>query len=270
MSYIDMNFMLVNMIPTMKNLINGKVISPGSKHTVLQKISQAWTRANTSSADPLGIKTCAFDTRFPDVLAALKEEGAACARNPDTQHLFIDQGKVKILDITAFSLIQWLLRSNGADASPSVGASMYAAYFMLQKRIGIRACQESANILKRHFTEDNSYGWPVLVQQSDLPTKNHKLDRVSALTRAVAPWALGRLGICMGKHCVLGRFPGAWGGGGDGRRNGELFLGLGRIIARRTARAGCLSAKHCCCWCCCCWWCCCWCYSRALVTLTTT
>ena len=92
---------------------------------------------------------------------------------------------------------------------------------------------------------------------------------VSALTRAVAPWALGRLGFCMGKHCVLGRFPGAW-GGGDGRRNGELFLGLGRIVARRTARAGCLSAKHCCCWWWCCWWCCCWCYSRALVTLTTT
>jgi hypothetical protein len=177
MSYIDMNFMLVDMIPTMKNLINGKVIAPGSKHTILQKISSDWTLANTSSADPLEIKTCAFDTRFPAVLAALKEEGAACARNPDTQHLVIDQGKVKILDITAYSLIQWLLTSNGANASPSVGASMYAAYFMLQKRIGIRACQESANILKRHFTEDNSYGWPVLVQQSDLPTKNHKLDK---------------------------------------------------------------------------------------------
>jgi hypothetical protein len=41
--------------------------------------------------------------------------------------------------------------------------------------------------------------------------KNLGQPEVSALTRAVR--ALGRLGICMGKHCVLGRFPGAWGGG---------------------------------------------------------
>ena len=102
-------------------------------------------------------QTCAFATRFPYVLETLKAEGAIYARDPATQHLVLENGKAQILDVTAFSMVDWLLKENGDGAAPSVGNSMYACYFMLQKRIGCRAQQESASFLKRHFSKTTAY-----------------------------------------------------------------------------------------------------------------
>jgi hypothetical protein len=66
----------------------------------------------------------------------------------------LENGKAQILDVAAFSMVDWLLKENGDGAAPSVGNSMYACYSMLQKRmLGCRAQQESASFLKRHFSK---------------------------------------------------------------------------------------------------------------------
>ena len=162
MDYDDFNFMLVSMIPYLSNLGNREAITPGSKKTILQQLAKAWVSANQRSSDPLTHQTCAFDTRFPHVLATLKAEGAIYARDPATQHLVLENGKAQILDVTAFSMVDWLLKENGDGAAPSVGNSMYACYFMLQKRIGCRVQQESASFLKRYFSKATAYGWPCM------------------------------------------------------------------------------------------------------------
>ena len=87
MDYDDFNFMLVSMIPYLSNLGNREAITPGSKKTILQQLAKAWVSANQRSSDPLTHQTCAFDTRFPHVLEALKAGGAIYARDPATQHL---------------------------------------------------------------------------------------------------------------------------------------------------------------------------------------
>jgi hypothetical protein len=46
-----------------------------------------------------------------------------------------------------------------------------------------RAQQESASFLKRHFTKTNSYGWVCTVHQSDLTTKNVKMNKKIKLTK---------------------------------------------------------------------------------------
>ena len=187
----DFNFMLVSMTPYLSNLGNGEAITPGSKKTILQQLAKAWVSANQSSSDPLNHQTCAFDTRFPHVLATLKAEGAIYARDPATQHLVLENGKAQILDVTAFSMVDWLLKENGDGAAPSLGNSMYACYVMLQKRIGCRAQQESASFLKRHFSKTTAYGWPCMVHQCDLTTKNVEMkqeDQAPSTIPGIGTW----------------------------------------------------------------------------------
>jgi hypothetical protein len=185
MDYPELNHVLIDMVPHMRNLTTGAAIAPSSKKVLLRDIVKKWEAAKHTTTDPLDHKTMSFDNRFPDVIQVLKDEVHAIAESedPDQRKLITTDGKCAIPDIVAYALEEFLLRGHGSDSAPSIGKSEYGLYTMFQCRVGCRAQIESANMMKRHFEKDKIYGWPGYKHVFDLAQKNNQCNKKMKLPK---------------------------------------------------------------------------------------